>query len=474
MISSSSTVTIGNEHRLPPAAKEIEQAVLGIIMLERDAIDTVVHHLRKEMFYLDAHQTIFDAMVSLNNKSQLITIFSATEELTARGEIDVCGGAYYVTSLTNRVTNAAGLEQYCLIILQRFMQREMIRIGAEIHQEGYNSNGDVFEQLDRAESLVLGISAGLGESTATMDDALISTIKLIEKNRALGQLITGVPSGFAGLDRVTRGFQEDDLIIIGARPAVGKTALALQLARSAARAGHATMIFSLEMSKERLTMRNLAAEGEMDIYRLQIGRLDDAQMKDLHQEAVAPLSKLPIFIEDKPGLNPWKLRAKLRRAKKKHNIRFAIIDYLQLMEGEGENRERQIANISRSLKNVARELHISIIALSQLSREIEKRGAGAREPQLSDLRESGAIEQDADLVCFLWGPTDQDIARDPTIADERYLKISKARDGNLTRLTLTFNGSFQTFKEKSGQLVPLSNASGYKPHPTNPDLFEKS
>jgi replicative DNA helicase len=469
-ISSSNSVTLGNEIRLPPEAKNTERALLGIMMLDRDRIDIITGHLTEEMFYLDNHRTIYRAMMRLNNRSQAITIFSVTDELRNYGELDIVGGPYYITVCTNDVTSVtdAVAEQYCLVIKQAHMQRELIRIGAEIHYSGFNGKDDVFEMLDRAETAILGISANLTDDTYTMDASLMSTLQLIEKNRAMNTLVTGVPSGFITLDRVTRGFQEDDLIIIGARPSVGKTAFALNIARAAARAGHPGAYISLEMSKERLTLRLLAAEAEMDIHGLQVGRLDDAQMKALHEEGVRRLSKLPLHIDDSSGMNLMKLRGKLRRLKKKFRIEWAIIDYLQLMDGEGQIREQQIASLSRGLKKIAKELHISVIALSQLSREIERRTNG--EPVLADLRESGAIEQDADMVMFLWGPSEKDIEKDPTISDDRMVRIAKARDGNLTRLTLTFAGNIQTFKEKGAPLVPMSGRDGQKPI-TNKTLF---
>src|SRR6478752_6128928 len=400
--------------KLPPQAKDLEEAVLGAIMLEKSAFDTVVEILKPECFYVEANQRIFRSMQGLQQKNLPIDLLTVVEELKFREELDLVGGPYFVTKLTNSVVSSANIEAHSRIVLQKFIQRELIRISGEIISDAYEDSTDVFDLLDQAESKIYEVtSTHLRNSYETIDSVLVKTIQRIEDLRHKNEDITGVPSGFSSLDRVTYGWQSTDLIILAARPSVGKTAFALNLARNAAL--HASKptpvaVFSLEMSAGQLVQRILAAESEIWLEKISRGKLEEHEMKQLYARGIQRLAKAPIFIDDTPALNIFELRAKCRRLKNKHNIGMVIIDYLQLMSGTGENRnsnrEQEISNISRNLKGLAKELSIPIIALSQLSREVEKRGAkeGSRVPQLSDLRESGAIEQDADLVMFLYRP----------------------------------------------------------------------
>jgi replicative DNA helicase len=435
--------------KVPPQAKDLEEAVLGAIMLEKTAFDTVVEILKPECFYVEAHQRIFSAMQNLANKSQPIDILTVAEELRSREELEMVGGPYYVTKLTNTVVSSAHIGAHARIVLQKFIQRELIRISGEIIGDAYEDSTDVFELLDDAETKLFEITNNhLRKDYNSIDTVLVNTIKRIEDLRQRNEDVTGVPSGFSGLDRVTYGWQNTDLIILAARPAVGKTAFALNLARNAVM--HPTKptpvaLFSLEMSAGQLVQRILSAESEIWLEKIARGKMEEHEMKQLYARGIQRLSQAPLFIDDTPALNIFELRAKCRRLKNKHNIGMVIIDYLQLMSGtsenRGSNREQEISNISRNLKGLAKELNVPIIALSQLSRAVEQRGAkeGSRIPQLSDLRESGAIEQDADMVMFLYRPEYYDINSNAEGENTKGLtevKIAKHRNGTLETVKL--------------------------------------
>src|SRR5215212_84483 len=446
--------------KVPPQAKELEEAVLGAIMLEKNAFDTVVEILKPECFYAEGHQRIFKAMQSLANKSQPIDILTVVEELRTREELEMIGGPYYVTKLTNAVVSSANIQAHSRIILQKFIQRELIRISGEIIGDAYEDSTDVFDLLDDAETKLFEITNNhLRKNFDTIDSVLVKTIQRIEDLRHKNEDITGVPSGFPSLDRVSYGWQSTDLIILAARPSVGKTAFALNLARNAAL--HPTKptgvaFFSLEMSAGQLVQRILSAESEIWLEKISRGKLEEHEMKQLYQKGIQRLSQAPLFIDDTPALNIFELRAKCRRLKNKHNIGLIIVDYLQLMSGTSENRnsnrEQEISRISRDLKGLAKELNIPILALSQLSREVEKRGAkeGQKIPQLSDLRESGAIEQDADMVMFLYRPEYYDITANEmgeSNKGETHVRIAKHRNGSLETIKLKALLHIQKFVE---------------------------
>lgn len=435
--------------KVPPQAKDLEEAVLGAIMLEKNAFDAVIEILKPECFYVEAHQRIFKSMQSLANKSQPIDILTVAEELRFKEELEMVGGPYYVTKLTNAVVSSAHIEAHARIILQKFIQRELIRISGEIIGDAYEDSTDVFDLLDDAESKLFEITNNhLRKNFDTIDSVLVKTIQRIEDLRHKNEDVTGVPSGFSGLDKVTYGWQNTDLIILAARPAVGKTAFALNLARNAVMhptKPTAVALFSLEMSAGQLVQRILAAESEIWLEKIARGKLEEHEMKQLYARGIQRLAQAPLFIDDTPALNIFELRAKCRRLKNKHNIGMVIIDYLQLMSGTGENRsanrEQEISNISRNLKALAKELNIPIMALSQLSRAVEQRGAkeGSRVPQLSDLRESGAIEQDADMVMFLYRPEYYDVTTNAEGENTKGLtevKIAKHRNGSLETVKL--------------------------------------
>ncbi len=450
--------------KIPPQAKDLEEAVLGAIMLDKGAFDTVVEILKPECFYVEAHQRIFRSMQGLSNKSQPIDILTVAEELRFKEELEMVGGAYYVTKLTNTVVSSANIEAHARIILQKFIQRELIRISGEIIGDAYEDSTDVFDLLDDAESKLFEITNNhLRKNFDTIDSVLVKTIQRIEDLRHKNEDVTGVPSGFPSLDRVTYGWQSTDLIILAARPAVGKTALALNLARNAVMSTSKptpVALFSLEMSAAQLVQRILSAESEIWLEKIARGKLEEHEMKQLYARGIQRLSQAPLFIDDTPALNIFELRAKCRRLKNKHNIGMIIIDYLQLMSGTGENRngnrEQEISNISRNLKALAKELSVPIIALSQLSRAVETRGAakdGSKMPQLSDLRESGAIEQDADMVIFMYRPEYYDITSNEmgeSNRGETLIRIAKHRNGSLETIKLKALLHIQKFVEDDG------------------------
>ncbi|HEY4154994.1 MAG TPA: replicative DNA helicase [Puia sp.] len=464
--------------KVPPQARELEEAVLGAVMLEKAAFDTVIEILKPECFYVESHQHIYRAMQSLAQKSQPIDMLTVVEELKFREELEICGGPYYITRLTNSVVSAANIDAHSRIILQKFIQRELIRISGEIIGDAYEDSTDVFDLLDDAEGKLFEITNNhLRKNFDSIDTVLVKTIQRIEDLRNKNEDISGVPSGFASLDRITYGWQPTDLIVLAARPSVGKTAFALNLARHAAL--HPTKstpvaVFSLEMSASQLVQRILSAESEIWLEKIARGKLEEHEMKQLYAKGIQRLAQAPIFIDDSAALNIFELRAKCRRLKNKHNVGLIIIDYLQLMSGTGDNRngnrEQEISRISRDLKGLAKELQVPIIALSQLSREVEKRKEGNKMPQLSDLRESGAIEQDADMVMFLYRPEYYDITANEfgeSNKGETHVRIAKHRNGSLETVKLKALLHIQKFIEDDGaggfdQLPPGGN---WKPVP---------
>ncbi len=462
--------------KIPPQAKELEEAILGAIMLEKSAFDTVIEILKPECFYVDAHQKIFKAMQGLAIKSLPIDMLTVVEELRLREELEMVGGPYFVTKLTNSVVSSANIDAHSRIVLQKFIQRELIRISGEIIGDAYEDSTDVFDLLDSAEGKLFEITNNhLRKNFDDIDSVLVKTFNRIEDMRNRQDDITGVPTGFPTLDRITYGWQPTDLIILAARPSVGKTAFALNLARSAALSKDkptAVAFFSLEMSSSQLVQRILSAESEIWLEKIARGKLEEHEMKQLYQRGFDRLSKAPIFIDDSAALNIFELRAKCRRLKNKHNVGIIIIDYLQLMSGSADrnsNREQEISKISRDLKSLAKELQVPIIALSQLSREVEKRKEGNKMPQLSDLRESGAIEQDADLVMFLYRPEYYEVTTDEfgeSNKGETHVKIAKHRNGSLETIKLKALLHIQKFVEEDNgdfNSGPQGGGGNWKP-----------
>lgn len=453
--------------KVPPQAKEIEEAILGAIMLERDAFDAVAEMLKPECFYVDAHQRIFKAMRSLHSKTLPIDILTISEELRSTEELDMVGGAYYVTKLTNTVVSSANIIPHSRIVLQKYVQREVIRTAGELINQAYEDTSDGFDLLDLMDDHLSQLQGAVHlEEMKGIDYGLVRAMQQIEgwrrldKERKDGLFTTGVPSGFKEIDMATRGWQKGDLIIIAARPSVGKTAFVLNLLKNAAvwmkaNTGESVAIWSLEMKMVRLIMRLLAMTSKIWLTKILMGKLSDDDMRTIYTQGTQLLSSLKIYFDDQSGLTIQKLRAKARKLKRKNKLGLIIIDYLQLMipEERSGTREQEVSKISRNLKNLAQELDIPIIALSQLSRAVETRKEGHGKPYLSDLRESGSLEQDSDLVMFLYNPSEADLLeaeREGTLEQVRrkkYISIAKQRDGMLIDAELTFQSDIQLFEE---------------------------
>ena len=443
--------------KVPPQARDLEEAVLGALMLEKSGFDNVIDvNLKPECFYVDAHQIIFQCMQDMQQRGMPIDILTVVEELKRKEQLDFVGGPYYISKLTNVVVSTANIEAHARIILEKFIQRELIKISGETISDAYEDSTDVFDLLDETESKMFKITNNyLKKNFEDIGTVLAKTINRIDELRIQKDDISGVSSGFASIDRVTFGWQPSDLIILAARPSVGKTAFALNLARNAAL--HPTKptgvgFFSLEMGASQLVQRILSAESEVEMRKISRGKLEDYEYQQIHTKGIKRLETAPLYIDDTAALNIFEFRAKARRLVNKHHVGLIIIDYLQLMSGTSDkagNREQEISNISRNLKALAKELNIPIIALSQLSRALESRKE-SKIPQLSDLRESGAIEQDADMVMFIYRPEYHEIKSNDqgeSTEGETLIKIAKHRNGSLEMIKLKALLHIQKFTE---------------------------
>ncbi len=429
---------------VPPQALELEEAVLGALMLEHDSIIAVQEYVTADAFYTEEHRLIYKAIESLSAELKPIDLYTVTECLKVRGELKKVGGAAYLAQLTQKVGSAANVEFHAKIIAQKYVQRELIRSATEIQRRSYDEDQDVTDLIGYAESEIFKVAEGhVKRSVQSAKDVLAKAMSQIEEASKNTSAFNGVPSGFMAVDRVTLGWQPSDLIIIAARPAMGKTAFVLSMARNMA-IDHESPVafFSLEMSSVQLMMRLIIAETGLSGTDIKSGRLTPEQWRHL-ESATKPLGTAPLFIDDTPALSVFEFRSKARRLKIHNDIKIIIIDYLQLMTGNAEskgNREQEVAFISRTLKAIAKELNVPIIALSQLSRATETRG-GSKRPQLSDLRESGAIEQDADIVAFIHRPEYYGMNTDengmPT-AGMAEIIIAKHRSGAATDVKLRF------------------------------------
>lgn len=456
--------------KLPPQAVEIEEAVLGALMLERDALSTVIDILHAESFYKDANQEIYRAIVDLFNDSQPIDIKTVTHQLRKVAKLEIVGGAHYISELTARVNSAANIEYHARIIAEQSIKRELIRISSEIQRDAYEDTFDVFKLLDRAEQSLFDVSEShIRKNYDKMSDLLHKAINEIQERKDKEDGLTGVASGFSALDRVTSGWQPTDLVIIAARPGMGKTAFVVSALRNAAIDFDTPVaLFSLEMSSVQLVNRLISAEAELESEKIKSGNLADYEWEQIMHKT-DKLSQAPIFIDDTPALSILELRAKCRRLVAQHGVKMIIVDYLQLMSGEtggtkgGGNREQEIAAISRALKGIAKELNVAVIALSQLSRAVETRG-GDKRPLLSDLRESGSIEQDADMVMFLYRPEYYGLDTDESGMPLQGLAeviIAKHRNGRTDTVNLKFIGKFTKFTDWDGN----SGGDGYGAFP---------
>jgi replicative DNA helicase len=438
--------------KVQPQAVQLEEAVLGALMLDRDALPMVMDILRPESFYTEGHQLIYRAVIRLFERSNPVDLLTVTEELKKSGDLEKAGGGYYLVELTHRVASAANIEYHARIIAQKHIQRELIRVSTNVIRDAYEDTTDVFNLLDDAEKGLFAITQNnLSRSYESMGSLSSKVLKQIEELTQKGDGLTGVPTGFTNLDRLTSGWQPSDLIIVAARPGMGKTSMVLAVALNAARDfGKGVALFSLEMASTQLVQRLISMEAEIAGSKMRNGKLEDYEWQQL-QTTVERLSNVPIFIDDTPAINIFEVRAKCRRMKQQHDIQLVIIDYLQLMtgstEGKGGNREQEIAGISRALKSLAKELNIPVIALSQLSRAVEVRG-GSKRPQLSDLRESGSIEQDADIVAFIYRPEYYQILEDESGQSLKGIAefiVAKHRHGALDTVKMRFMDTFAKF-----------------------------
>ncbi len=447
--------------KIPPQALDLEEAVLGAMMLDQNALNKVIDIIRPEMFYKDSHSRIYSAVMAIFSKNEPVDLLTVTSHLKNSGELELCGGPFYLTQLTSRIASAANVEFYARIIAQKYLQRELIRISGEVIQDAFEDTVDVFDLLDRTESELFNVSqSNFRRGFEDMSGLVKEALTQIEEARKHEGHISGVPSGFPQLDNITAGWQKSDLIIIAARPGMGKTAFVLTLARNVAvEYKKPVAVFSLEMSAVQLITRLIASESDIESEKLRKGNLDNQEWTHLHNKLNA-LIDAKLFIDDTPALSSFELRTKARKLKAQHDIQLIIVDYLQLMTISGErdrnvgggsirsiNREQEISTISRSLKALAKELEIPIICLSQLNRSVETRG-GPKRPILSDLRESGAIEQDADMVMFIYRPELYKIDELNGYSSKGLAEfiIAKHRNGRLEDFILKFVSNFARFE----------------------------
>ena len=457
----------GIEGTIPPQSVELEQAVLGALMLERDAIIDVQEYVKAETFYLEEHRIIFKAIQSLSVEMKAIDLYTVTERLKSQKELQKVGGAAYLAELTQKVASAAHIEFHAKIIAQKYVQRELIRSATEIERRSYDDEVDVTELIGFAEQEIFRVSEGnVKRSVQVASDILRKALAQIEEASKTAGEYNGVRSGFTDIDAVTLGWQPSDLIIIAARPSMGKTAFVLTMARNmCVELKTPVAFFSLEMSSVQLMNRLIVAETQLNSKDLRTGNLTPAQWTHLESQTVE-LGRSPLYIDDTPALSVYEFRSKARRLKTQHDIQLIIIDYLQLMtastpETRG-NREQEVSLISRTLKAIAKELNVPIIALSQLSRNVENRG-GSKRPQLSDLRESGAIEQDADVVAFIHRPEYYGLTTDennmPT-AGMAEIIIAKHRNGEVTDVPLRFIKEQAKFADADSSVTASVVAQG--------------
>lgn len=432
------------QERVPPHNIEAEQAVLGAIFLEPEAFSTAAERIGPSDFFRAGHQVIFEAMLELFEKGEPIDLVTVTTLLSDSNKLEIAGGVPYLTDLASSVPTAANIDYYSKIVEEKALLRRLIQTATEIVTESYNREDEVEELLDQAERNILAVSSRKNATSfKPIKDVLIEVYDNIEKLHHAKDDVTGIPTGFRDLDRITSGFQKSDLIIIAARPSMGKTAFALNIAQNVAiNTDENVAIFSLEMGAEQLVQRMLCAEGNIDSQRLRTGKLEQEDWGKLTM-AMGSLSHAGIFIDDSPGIRVSDIRSKCRRLKQEHGLGMIIIDYLQLIQGSErlrENRQQEVSEISRSLKSLARELEVPVIALSQLSRSVEQRQD--KRPMMSDLRESGSIEQDADIVGFLYREDYYDKDSDNQNIE---IIISKQRNGPTGTVELAFVKEFNKF-----------------------------
>jgi replicative DNA helicase len=440
-------------NKVPPQALDLEKIVLGALMLERSTIRTALDFLKPETFYHQYHQLIYAAVLDLNHRSEPIHIYTVIEQLKRNKTLASAGGPEYVTALTNEVVSGAGFGSHCRILVEKYIRRECIRIAGEMYNKAFDDNGDTFETIETAQKGIHTLNQSLNRKGAKQIDTIaVEVFQELEALRHREHYLTGVASGHPTLDRLTCGWQKTDLILLGARPAVGKTAFALGLARNAAmnvEQPTPTAFFSLEMGERQLAKRILAAEAQMFLSSLRDARLTDGQMEHLYKNGLQKIAGVPLWVDDTASLNINQLKAKARYLVEVQGVGLIVIDYLQLIKStisKNASRQQQLGEVSRELKIMAKELDVPVIALAQLNRDTEKTG---KQPKSSDLRESGDLEQDADVIALLNGPTKEDILADAEKAKERTLFVDKHRNGETQVLiNFEFDGTTQKFVDK--------------------------
>ena len=460
--------------KIPPQALDLEEAVLGAMLIDKKGVDEVIDILQPDAFYKTAHQYIFNAIYQLFHDSQPIDLLTVSSALRKDGKLEIVGGEFYLVQLSQRVASSAHIEFHARIILQKFIQRSLIRISNEIIETAYKDSTDVFDLLDEAESKLYDVTQGNIKRSSQSAQNLVIEAKTRIEEISKREGLSGVSTGFQKLDKLTSGWQPSDLIVIAARPGMGKTALTLSMARDIAVTKEIPVaFFSLEMSSVQLITRLISAETGLSSEKLRTGKLADHEWQQLNVK-VTDLEKAPLFIDDTPSLSIFDLRAKARRLASQNGIKLIIVDYLQLMTAGSRskigNREQEISTISRNLKALAKELDVPVIALSQLSRAVETRG-GTKRPMLSDLRESGAIEQDADIVSFIYRPEYYNI--DEWDDDEHSpsegqaeLIVAKHRNGGLDNIRLKFISHLGKFEDIENFDSPFEFQSKMNPNRT--------
>jgi replicative DNA helicase len=439
-----------NLQKVPPQNIDAEQSLLGSVLLENEALSKIIEIVKPEDFYYESHRIIFLCMMELFSKNEPSDLITITEILNRKGKLEQVGGASYIAGLTEKIPTAANIEYYAKIVKEKSVLRNLINSATEIASKAINEDGNIEELLDFSEKTIFRITENqIKPSFYPLKEIITASFKNIEKLYEKKELITGVPTGYTDLDSLTSGFQPSDLIIIAGRPSMGKTAFCLNIAQYAAyEANVTTAIFSLEMSKEQLALRMLCSEARVDNHKLRSGYIAESEWGKLAMGA-GKLAETRIFIDDSPGISVLEMRAKARRLKSEHGLGMLIVDYLQLMSG-GRNRtdvrEQEISEISRSLKALAKELNLPVVALSQLNRRVEDRTL--KKPQMSDLRESGAIEQDADVILFIY----RDEVYHPDSEESKGLAdiiIGKQRNGPTGEIRLTFRNEYTRFENYS-------------------------
>ncbi len=440
-------VTKKSQLKLPPQNLEAEQAVLGAVLIDKNAIYRVADILIPEDFYTPTHERIYQAILSLYEKHQPIDVLSLTNFLKEHEWLTEIGGSAYLADLTNHVSSASHVQHYATIVKEKKVLRDLIRASAEIAEEAFSKSGEVEDLLDSVEQKILSISQkSMPQNFVSLKDDLTTAYERIANLHAGGGKLRGVPTGFSALDETLSGLHKSELIILGARPSVGKTSLALDIARNAAKSGASVGVFSLEMSRESLQDRIISAESQVPLWNILTGRIRNDEEFSMIQGALDRLSDVKLYIDDSPSLNVLQMRSMARRLQVEHGLDLLIIDYLQLINArrQSDNMVNMITEISRGLKALARELKVPVLALSQLSRGLEQRDH--KIPRLSDLRDSGSIEQDADVVMFLYrderNPNDTASTADNTV----HLRIAKHRNGALRDIDFFFDGEHTSFK----------------------------